>query len=70
MRQLTSEAVKPLGPDYVKLFPDASAKRWVDPFPRPGKASGAYMDPGAYDVHPYLLLNLTDKYDGALAIRP
>jgi|tagenome__1003787_1003787.scaffolds.fasta_scaffold20947099_3 oligoendopeptidase F len=64
MRQLTSEAVKPLGPDYVKLFLDSSARRWVDPFPRPGKASGAYMDPGAFDVHPYLLLNLTDKYDG------
>ena len=64
MRQLTSEAIKPLGPDYVKLFLDSSAKRWVDPFPRPGKGSGAYMDPGGYDVHPYLLLNLTDKYDG------
>ena len=64
MRQLTSEAIAPLGPDYVKLFLASSAKPWVDPFPRPGKASGAYMDPGAFDVHPYLLLNLTDKYDG------
>jgi len=64
MRQLTSEAIKPLGPEYVKLFLESSAKPWVDPFPRPGKASGAYMDPGAYDVHPYLLLNLTNKYDG------
>jgi oligoendopeptidase F len=64
MRQLTSEAVKPLGDDYVKLFLDSSAKRWVDPFPRQGKASGAYMNPGAFDVHPYLLLNLTDKYGG------
>ena len=64
MRQLTSEAIKPLGEDYVKLFLDSSAKRWVDPFPRQGKASGAYMNPGAFDVHPYLLLNLTDKYGG------
>jgi oligoendopeptidase F len=36
----------------------------MDPFPRQGKASGAYMNPSAYDVHPYLLLNLSDKYDG------
>jgi oligoendopeptidase F len=64
MRQLTADAIKPLGPDYVKLFLASSAKPWVDSFPRPGKASGAYMDPGAFDVHPYLLLNLTDKYDG------
>jgi oligoendopeptidase F len=64
MRQLTIDAVKPLGPDYVRIFSEASAKRWVDPFPRPGKQSGAYMQPNAYDVHPYLLLNLSDKYDG------
>jgi oligoendopeptidase F len=64
MRQLTIDAVKPLGPDYVALFSEASSKRWMDPFPRQGKASGAYMNPGAYDVHPYLLLNLSDKYDG------
>ena len=64
MRQLTLDAVKPLGPEYSRLFADASAKRWMDPLPRPGKQSGAYMQPGAYDVHPYLLLNLSDKYDG------
>jgi len=64
MRQLTIDAIKPLGPDYVALFSASSAKRWMDPLPRTGKASGAYMNPGAYDVHPYLLLNLSDKYDG------
>ena len=64
MRQLTLDAVKPLGPEYSRLFADASAKRWMDPLPRPGKQSGAYMQPGAHDVHPYLLLNLSDKYDG------
>jgi oligoendopeptidase F len=36
----------------------------MDPRPRPGKQSGAYMNGSAYDVHPYLLLNLSDKYDG------
>ena len=65
MRQLTIDAIKPLGPDYVRLFTASSAKPWADPFPRQGKASGAYMQPAAsYDVHPYLLLNLSDKYDG------
>ena len=64
MRTLTLEAIKPLGPEYGRVFAEASAKRWMDPFPRPGKASGAYMQPGAYDVHPYLLMNLSDEYDG------
>jgi len=64
MRQLTLDATKPLGADYGRIFADATSKRWMDPLPRPGKASGAYMQPGAFDVHPYLLLNLSDKYDG------
>lgn len=64
IRQLTRDAIKPLGAEYGRIFADASSKRWMDPFPRPGKASGAYMQPGAFDVHPYLLLNMSDKYDG------
>lgn len=64
MRRLTADAIKPLGTDYVALFNYASGQKWMDPFPRQGKASGAYVNPGAYDVHPYTLLNLSDKYDG------
>ena len=64
MRQLTIDAVKPLGSDYQRQFADVTTKRWMDPLPRPGKASGAYMNGSAYDVHPYLLLNLSNKYDG------
>src|SRR3546814_5194117 len=41
-----------------------SAAKWMDPLPREGKRSGAYMNPGAFDVHPYLLLNLKEDYSG------
>ncbi|UYY57801.1 oligoendopeptidase F [Sphingomonas sp. S2-65] len=64
MRATTLEAVKPLGPDYQARIAKATAAKWMDPFPRPGKRPGAYMNPGAFDVHPYLLLNLSEKYDG------
>jgi oligoendopeptidase F len=64
MRQRTIDAIQPLGPEYVRLFSENSAKKWMDPLPRQGKASGAYMAGYAYDVHPYLLLNLSDGYDG------
>lgn len=64
MRATTLAAVQPLGKDYVAQLAKATAARWMDPLPRPGKRPGAYMQPGAYDVHPYLLLNLSDKYDG------
>ena len=37
--------------------------RWMDVLPREGKASGAYMNGSAYDVHPYLHLNHNDDYE-------
>lgn len=65
MRGITQAAVKPLGPEYADIFAKATAGKWMDPSPRPGKKSGAYMNPGAaYDVHPYLLLNLGENYSG------
>jgi oligoendopeptidase F len=65
MRSTVLEAVKPLGPDYVATLAKATAAKWMDPLPRPGKKSGAYMNPGAaYVVHPYLLLNLGENYMG------
>ncbi|WP_242183032.1 oligoendopeptidase F [Sphingomonas sp. CARO-RG-8B-R24-01] len=64
MRTTVLEAVKPLGPEYVAVLGASTAKKWMDPLPRPGKKAGAYMNPGAYDVHPYLLLNLGENYEG------
>ena len=39
------------------------AGNWMDVYPRAGKASGAYMNGSAYDVHPYLHLNHNDDYE-------
>ena len=62
MRSLTLQAVTPLGPDYQKTLAAGTAAKWMDPFPRKGKAGGAYTN-GVYGVHPYLLLNLYDDYN-------
>jgi oligoendopeptidase F len=56
-------AVKPLGPDYGAVIARAFNERWIDLFPSPGKRSGAYSNGGAYDVHPYMLINYNGKYD-------
>jgi oligoendopeptidase F len=64
MRNVTLKAVAPLGPDYVKRLGTATAAKWMDPWPRPGKRPGAYMNGSAYGVHPYLLLNLGENYEG------
>src|SRR5579871_16614 len=51
------------GPEYAALLKQGLAGRWMDVYPQPGKASGAYMNPGAYDVHPYLLFNNYDDFE-------
>ena len=58
----------PLGPDYVAALKQAFTGRWIDFYPGTGKASGAYMQGGAYDVHPYLLLNYNGRYTDVSAL--
>ena len=56
-------AVEPLGADYQSVIQRAFNERWIDLFPNEGKRSGAYSNGGAYDVHPYMLLNYNGRYD-------
>jgi oligoendopeptidase F len=56
-------AVEPLGPDYAKVVQRAFSERWIDFYPTEGKRSGAYSNGGAYDVHPYMLLNYLGQYN-------
>ncbi|NWH08322.1 MAG: oligoendopeptidase F [Alphaproteobacteria bacterium] len=60
---LTLAAVQPLGLEYVEALTNGFSAEWQHVFPQEGKASGAYMSGGAYDVHPYVLLNHNDDYD-------
>jgi oligoendopeptidase F len=55
-------ALAPLGPDYTSTIERAFGSRWIDWFPTEGKRSGAYSEGGAYDVHPYVLLNYGGRY--------
>jgi oligoendopeptidase F len=55
-------ALKPLGPDYTSVITRAFNERWIDLLPNEGKRSGAYSNGGAYDVHPFMLLNYNGKY--------
>jgi oligoendopeptidase F len=61
-KRITIEALQPLGDDYLDLLRKGFAGRWMNVDPHPGKASGAYMNGSAYDVHPYLLLNHNNDY--------
>jgi oligoendopeptidase F len=65
---LVLEAVAPLGADYAGVIRRAFNERWIDLLPNDGKRSGAYSDGGAYDVHPYMLINYNGKYADVSAL--
>ncbi|MGH8167346.1 MAG: oligoendopeptidase F [Woeseiaceae bacterium] len=62
-KRITLEAMSVLGKDWVSMQRNAINERWMHVYPQRGKQSGAYMNPIAYDVHPYLLLNHNDDYE-------
>ena len=60
--KIVLEALAPLGSDYTKTIKKAIEERWIDAFPTQGKRSGAYSNGGAYNIHPYILLNFNESY--------
>ena len=56
-------AVAPLGTGYTSVIERAFNDRWIDLYPNVGKRTGAYSNGGAYDVHPYMLINYNGRYD-------
>jgi oligoendopeptidase F len=65
---LTLKGVAPLGDDYVKALSQHFQESWMDAVPRKGKRSGAYMNPAAYDVHPYVLLSFNNNYESVTTV--
>ena len=61
--KIALDVTKVYGPEYTAMLKKGFSGRWMDVLHRDGKASGAYMNPAAYDVHPYLLFNHTYDYE-------
>ncbi len=62
-KAITLDAMAILGDDWVERQRAAMDQRWMHVYPQRGKRSGAYMNPGAFDVHPYVLLNHNNDYE-------
>lgn len=62
-KEITLAAMEVMGDEWVERQTAAMDERWMHVHPQRGKRSGAYMNPAAYDVHPYVLLNHNDDYE-------
>ncbi|TNE63105.1 MAG: oligoendopeptidase F [Alphaproteobacteria bacterium] len=62
-KEMTLVSLAPFGEEYLGLMREGFAGNWMHVYPQPGKRSGAYMQGGAYDVHPYVLLNFNKGFE-------
>ena len=65
---LMLDALKPLGKEYLDNVRMALSSRWIDVYETQSKESGGYTAPGAYVVHPYILLNYVGTLDNVFTL--
>ncbi len=66
-RQLLTEALKPLGTEYLDNLKQGLDSGWVDVYENQGKGSGAYSW-GTYTEHPYVLMNYVGSLDNVFTL--
>ena len=59
---IVRNALKPLGPDYAEQLAIGLDSGWIDVYENRGKQMGAYSW-GVYGIHPFILLNYSNKYN-------
>lgn len=66
-QEILSEALKPMGDEYLSILQQALKGRWIDVYENKGKRSGAYSS-GTYGTHPYILLNWQDDVNNLFTL--
>lgn len=56
---LMTEALAPMGEQYIEDVKNGISQGWVDVYENTGKTSGAYSF-GSYDSYPYILMNFSE----------
>ena len=66
-KEMTLEALKPMGEEYLARVRRAYAERWIDVYENQGKRSGAYSA-GSFGCHPYMLMNFSGNLDSVFTL--
>ncbi len=64
---MVEDGMRPMGEEYTKILRDGFNSGWVDVYENEGKTSGAYSW-GAFETHPYVLLNYQGKINDVMTI--
>jgi oligoendopeptidase F len=59
--RIVQESYDAFSPNAGRIIRDFFAKKWIDAELRPGKRGGAFSSSAVPSVHPYILLNFTDR---------
>ncbi len=65
--KMLKEAFLPLGRQYADVIRQALDNRWIDVYETEGKSTGAYSW-GAYDAHPYILMNYMNTHSDVFTL--
>ncbi len=66
-KQMVEQALQPFGDEYLSRLRRAFEDNWIDVYENKGKRAGAFSC-GVYGVHPYILLNYSDKLEDAFTV--
>lgn len=66
-KKIVKESLKPLGENYTSILQEGFDNSWIDVYENEGKRSGAYSW-GAYETHPYVLLNHKDNLNSMFTL--
>jgi oligoendopeptidase F len=67
-RRLVQESYQAFSPRAGEVIREFFDKNWIDAELRPGKRGGAFSSSAVPSVHPYILMNFTDKPRDAMTL--
>jgi len=66
-QEILFDGLKPLGEEYLDMLKKGFESRWIDVYETENKGTGGYSW-GAYDTHPYILMNYDNTADSMLTL--
>jgi oligoendopeptidase F len=67
-QKIVHESYQAFSPKAGEIIGQFFSRSWIDAELRPGKRSGAFSSSGVPSVHPYILMNYTDKLRDAMTL--